>query len=734
MSEHPWPLSTPAEPHAALKVAAYAPLCASELSWLSTPPYENSLSWVSSSEADVLICRPQELSAVRRGAPKALIVALQAQNLPPNAPLSWGEGEARADDVLWPQPSPRELSAWLSRLHARLAERQRALSSEQRALALELASQSLTSAHSEALIFQRLVNIVAEQLHSDRVSLLSVEREQGVLQMRAAHGIPEHVVAQARPRIGEGIAGLCAERGEPIFISDHERFKAGKDQRGDQSEQSATDEPPRPMSLTVPLLTRGEVVGVVNVTGRANATPYSHQDIAFLSALMSHAGYLMESARLISNLSELKAFSDRVINTIEHPLVVLNMKGELLRENERFTTLYYKSEGAAPAPDEGTVQASPLNDMELLPTPVSVDEREMSPLLRWLSSQVSDLSISDELNEALRSTQAWRHTGWRCAGETFDLRLIPFEGCEGDNDSTAPHALLYFQDVTQRDQMQRQLVSAEKMASLGVLSAGVAHEINNPLGFVKTNTKEAGRYFEDLFEIIDAWHSYAQAHNTPQDAAPFEVEREVELDEVRTDAPTLVRESLDGLERMQKIIASLKSFAHPDTEQTREVQLSTLVEHALVITQGKWRHHLNITKDLPEHPPLSCIPNQLEQVFMNLVVNAAQAAQSRSQAMASMHVSLTSPAEGWVTLRFQDTCGGIPPDHLEKIFDPFFTTKDIGEGTGLGLHIAHNIIEGHGGELKVESDPPRGTTFAITLPLGQGGGPLVIKQLSRFKV
>ena len=152
-----------------------------------------------------------------------------------------------------------------------------------------------------------------------------------------------------------------------------------------------------------------------------------------------------------------------------------------------------------------------------------------------------------------------------------------------------------------------------------------------------------------------------------------------------------------------------------------------------MITQGKWRHHLTISKELPEHPPLSCIPNQLEQVFMNLVVNAAQATQDKGKS-ATMHISLREPSPGWVELTFEDSCGGIPPGIVERIFDPFFTTKDIGEGTGLGLHIAHNIIEGHGGEIRVESEPPKGTRFVISLPLGKASGPLVIKQLSRFKV
>jgi len=662
--------------------------------------------------ADAVVCAPARVSAARAAAPRALVVALQPSDAAPGALADWGEaGGAAADEVAWAAPAARERDALLRRLRARRELQARREEAERKSFALELASECLSKVHDENEIFQRLVDIVAEQLSSERVSLLRVDHARGELRMRAAYGIPAEVVAQARPRIGEGIAGRCAALGRPIFISDHERFRA----------QGADERPgghPRPMSMTVPILMRGEVVGVVNVTGRAQATPYSQHDIAFLSALMSHAGYLMESATLVANQQALKAFSDRVLNTLQDPLVVLDERGALLKRNERFSRIY-----------------SPLGDEVLHTPPPGVILGQSSSgegdgkLLRWLERL--NPQVAAGLAGALRAGAAWRHNGWRLGEEVFDLRLIPF--AESSEAGEERRALLFFQDVTLRQQMQKQLVGAEKMASLGILSAGVAHEINNPLGFVKTNTKEAGRYISDLLAVVDAWGAFAEAQGLPASIPPRRVEEGVELDEVRRDAPALVRESLDGLDRMQKIIASLKSFAHPDTESTHEAQLSTLVEHALVITQGKWRHHLAVTKDLPAHPPLSCIPNQLEQVFMNLVVNAAQAAQGHG-VTAALHISLSRPSEELLELCFADTCGGIPLKIVERIFDPFFTTKDIGEGTGLGLHIAHNIIEGHGGRIRVESDPPRGTTFVLTLPLGRQGGPIVVEQLSRFKV
>ena len=667
---------------------------------LDSPPLEISQGeaavWIDQREkADAILCAPEDVHHAYELTPHALIVSLHPPLDEPHDLSHWG-AERDADEVC-PLNAPRvtRSNLWkrLLKLRDLRVERETA---ENRAQALEVASEALSRIHDEELIFQKLVSIVADQLHSRRVSVLRVDQERGELRMRAALGIPPEVMETARPKIGEGIAGRCAARGVPIFISDHHRLKSGEGKDGTTlfySAQELRGSGDLPMSLTVPLLVRGEVVGVVNVTDRAHDQPYSLQEVSFLSTLMSHASYLMESANHIEGLKALQAFSDQVINTLGDPLVVLNSTGEVLKENACFKSFF----------------------------------GEKSEVFTCLKSEEMDdvTSMREGLSVALDKQHDWQMKGWASKGRVFDLKLIPFEGDDH-------RSLLIFQDVTERQQMGRKLVSAEKMASLGILSAGVAHEINNPLGFVKTNTKEAGRYFEDLLEVIDSWHEYAESQQAPTSSAPYEVERDIELDEVRRDAPNLIKESLDGLERIQKITSSLKSFAHPDTESTREAQLSTLVDHAMVITQGKWKHHLVITKSIDAHPPVSCIPNQLEQVFMNLIVNAAQATKSLER-RSEMEI-FTTIYDGMIELNFKDTCGGIPKGVLERIFDPFFTTKDIGEGTGLGLHIAHNIIEGHGGRIEVRSEPPVGTTFCISLPLGGFKGPMVIKQLSRFKV
>lgn len=633
-------------------------------------------------ETDILIVNDQNIFDFIEQYPQKIFV-LQYSQIPSYEDLSKFSDCNTLIETLHQEASTEQRILLWCRLQQLRELQNSQLGAEQRASAIEMASQALSHTYDENQTFNILVDIVATELRSSRVSLLRVDHQLKELHMRAARGIPADIMQKAKPKIGQGIAGQCAQHGKPIFIADHQRFKSRQPLNPrDLSSSGAVytlqaDE--MPMSLTVPILVRGDVVGVVNVTDRQDDQPYTQQEITFLSTLMSHAGYLMESANLIKGLQELQAFSDKVIDTLADPLIVLNRQNEVLRSNLSYQNLFNK-----------------LSIMEI-----------------------------EDLSHALLHDTVWHKNGWKYDDYVFDLRLLPFGGEDH-------RFLLFFQNVTERQQMGRQLVSAEKMASLGVLSAGIAHEINNPLGFVKTNTKEALRYFEDLLEIIDSWHEYADQRRLSKDITPYRVEEEVELHEIQEDIPKLIQENLGGLERMQKIISSLKSFAHPDSEHTTQTKLSTLIEHALVITKGKWKIYLKVDKDFTDDPSVFCIPNQIEQVLMNLLVNSAQAAHSRGR-VESLTIS-TKTSHKYAYIKFQDTCGGIPYEVVERIFDPFFTTKDIGEGTGLGLHIAHNIMEGHGGNIQVDSQIPHGVTFTLKLPLGKRQGPLVIKQLSRFKV
>jgi signal transduction histidine kinase len=212
-------------------------------------------------------------------------------------------------------------------------------------------------------------------------------------------------------------------------------------------------------------------------------------------------------------------------------------------------------------------------------------------------------------------------------------------------------------------------------------------------------------------------------------AAPRRVEAELDPADLFASMREIMQDSLDGVARVERIVQSLRTFAHPDTETPSQADLAGLVENAITLTVGQWKYKLELVRQFAAVPPVWCLPNQLEQVFMNLITNAAQAAAEWGR----LEIAV-APAEGGVRISFADTCGGIPPAILGRIFEPFFTTKDIGKGTGLGLSIAYNTVQNHGGRIEVHSTPGAGTRFDLWLPAGDGQRPIVAKQLSRFRI
>ncbi len=547
-----------------------------------------------------------------------------------------------------------------------------------RQLALEVAAQLLSTLSSDQDSLQTLIEILARELNCRRVSLLWVNWEEGVLEMKAALGLPLEIISEVRPRIGEGIAGSCARLGKPLFIDDHSRLE-GSDLR--EFIPDGHDLGAQPMSLTVPILLKGQVIGVVNVTHKVDEEPFSRQDINFISALMGHAGYLLENAALLGHLKAQRAFSEQVIDTVSDPLVVVDRKFRLLACNLRFRERF----GAQPG--------------QLLWESLPLSKSQQKILKAALSGPV----------------RAEQHLDWKLGGRLFDLRISPFR---------EQQYLLFFADISERRQLERRLLSAEKMASLGILAAGVGHEINNPISYVKSNLRHAEGYFDDLLQLIEAWRSAAQNPQALHKAQ--NLERCLELNELREDVSLMLKEMKEGVTRVERIVSGLRSFAHPDSSTASQADLQELLERAILLTESKWKYKLEIKRSFSSCA-IYCLPNQLEQVFINLIVNAAQAAKGWGE----LEIISQKLEEG-ILIIFRDDCGGIPVELQSRIFEPFFTTKDIGEGTGLGLSISYNIIEAHGGKMSVESDQI-GSRFLLELPLGEADRPLVVKQRSSYR-
>ena len=267
---------------------------------------------------------------------------------------------------------------------------------------------------------------------------------------------------------------------------------------------------------------------------------------------------------------------------------------------------------------------------------------------------------------------------------------------------------------------QAQLLQSEKMASVGQLAAGVAHEINNPMGFISGNLGTMRDYVSDLKELLDSYKQLEESVTGKElDKAQTAVEEiakkkeELDMEFLLEDVDNLVSESRDGAERVRKIVQNLKEFSHVDKEEKMPANLNDGVESTLNIVWNEIKHIATVEKEYGDIPEVRCHPMELNQVFMNMLVNAAQAMEKEGTITIR-----TFQDDGFVCVSIADTGKGMPPEVVEKVFDPFFTTKEVGEGTGLGLNMAYNIVVNkHNGEILVDSKEGTGTIFTVKIPL-----------------
>jgi PAS domain S-box-containing protein len=261
---------------------------------------------------------------------------------------------------------------------------------------------------------------------------------------------------------------------------------------------------------------------------------------------------------------------------------------------------------------------------------------------------------------------------------------------------------------------QQQLVQSDKLASIGQLAAGVAHEINNPIGYIFSNFGTLQSYLDSLFSMLDAYQEAEAAIVDPAVAARLRAMREqVELEFLRTDIPTLMQESKEGIVRVRHIVQDLKDFSRVDSAQEWVwADLRQGIDSTLNIVSNEIKYKADVVRDYGDIPDIECLPLQINQVVMNLLVNAAHAIGAMRG-----RIEIRTGTDGedvWFSV--SDNGSGISPENLSRIFDPFFTTKEVGKGTGLGLSLSYGIVQKHHGRIDVDSVLGQGTTFRVTLP------------------
>ncbi|MBI5212317.1 MAG: response regulator [Nitrospirae bacterium] len=265
---------------------------------------------------------------------------------------------------------------------------------------------------------------------------------------------------------------------------------------------------------------------------------------------------------------------------------------------------------------------------------------------------------------------------------------------------------------------QSRIIQQEKMASIGQLAAGIAHEINNPIGFIMSNLNTLQKYSMRMSEFMnDLLSSVEGMSGCETDSKAMlnriaEQRRSLKLDYIIDDIGNLIKESLDGADRMKHIVQDLKSFSRADATEHKLADINKGIDSTINIVWNELKYKTTLKKKYGDIPMTKCNLGQLNQVFMNLLVNAAQAIEKQGEITLK-----TWHDNGFIYVSISDTGSGIPEDRINRIFEPFFTTKEVGKGTGLGLSIAYDIVKKHKGEIIVESAVGKGTTFIIKIPV-----------------
>ena len=421
-----------------------------------------------------------------------------------------------------------------------------------------------------------------------------------------------------------------------------------------------------------------------------------------------------------------------------HTLLIVDDENQIL---EALSKLFSKS-GYVVSLARGAEEAQKIlehTEIEVVLTDVKMPERSGIELLEWIKKNhpmteviimTGYASVEDVVSALKEGAYDYLIKPFRSLEEVMlvvdkavSLRRVKIENtvlARGLEQRVQERTRELEETMNALKRTQTQLVHQEKMASIGQLAAGVAHEINNPVAFVSTNLRTLKEYMEEIFRLIAKYGEAEQAMENEDHARMRSLcaeirtlKQKMDLEFILEDSGQVIEESLEGTERVRRIVTDLKHFSHKGEKEMQYADLNAELESTLNMVWNELKYKAAITKEYGDLPHILCFPTELNQVFMNLLINAAQAIPNRGEITIR-----TFQENGHIRIQIRDTGAGISKENLPRLFDPFFTTKEPGKGTGLGLSIAHSIVvEKHHGTLAVQSEMGKGTTFTITLPV-----------------
>jgi two-component system, NtrC family, sensor kinase len=422
-------------------------------------------------------------------------------------------------------------------------------------------------------------------------------------------------------------------------------------------------------------------------------------------------------------LSQLRATLESTGNGV----LVIDWQGKIVSMNRQFSTMWSIPEALLLDRDDAAIIAA-------LVAQVRAPETARMRLQAIVDSQETEDIFELEDGRVFECKSRPQYLGESIVGRVFGFnditaRTLAEAALRGSRDRLeegvrertaelqAANASLQAEKLHQQElikkleEAQNQLLQSEKMASMGQLAAGVAHEINNPIGFVNSNLGTLERYVDSLLRLLDAYEKLESAlgENVLQDLRLLK--KEIDTAYLRQDISDLLAESLDGMQRVKRIVQDLKDFSHVDRGERELADLEKGLESTLNVVWNELKYKTKVIKEYAHPPAIECLPSQLNQVFMNLLINAAHSIETSGE------ITLrTGSDQEYVWVEVEDTGSGIPAENLSRIFEPFFTTKPVGKGTGLGLSLSYGIVKKHHGKIEVTSELGKGTKFRVVLP------------------
>jgi PAS domain S-box-containing protein len=509
---------------------------------------------------------------------------------------------------------------------------------------------------------------------------------------RAASG--QDTAADVRLPVSSSLVGLCYRSGEVQLCDDAE------------SDARAVPNLARQLGvrsvLAVPLPSSRAIEGVLRVSAR-RAGAFSTADAKLMEVVGGMIGAALEMATLFQRAQK---EADEIWSALEQAQKSEQVHRVLFDENPTPMFVYDPKTLAIVRANTAACQLYGYAPAEFLGLAVTALAAEREP---------AGPRDAKEAAEGPIRTGEGRH---RRKDGTERIVAVVAHGFDLDGRATR---LVIVSDITERRRAeeslaatQHQLMQADKMASVGQLAAGVAHEINNPIGYVYSNLGTLDKYIADLLALLDLYGDAegALAAEGPVLGRIRARKQQIDLAFLREDVTALMAESREGITRVKKIVQDLKDFSHADrVDDWQTADLHKGLDSTLNIAHNELKYKCTVVKEYGELPEIECLPSQLNQVFLNLLVNAAHAIQDKGTI--TVRTGMRGDA---LCVEISDSGCGISKENLKRIFDPFFTTKPVGKGTGLGLSLSYGIVKKHGGRIEVDSEPGKGSRFRVLLP------------------